>query len=608
MGAQGAFAYSTDQETFLRRDLRTSGSASYTGGTRAVGSDGTLFEGEIDILVRFSASTVNGLVKNLASVENGIPWQHLSENAETINLPEATLLRDGTWNTTPGEKVLVTYQGLGLRPHTATFDGTFRGSLVGRNPAGDEVVGTWTVDGSAGETLLAGGFGASLGTGGSGTGSPTDPAGAGTSVLPAWTEISSGSLRLTTHQYGWNRAGSPPIWVYGVKRDGGQVLERTYEIGLSSLQASPPKEVSVDGTNADGLSTHVAQVRARISELRSDLESLIGIDDGSPGLKSAQEARWQQLQDSLETSLFDQVPDALAGSYDAADALGLIDRALKGLTSPAELQDALDPRGDGIFTVSGAPAATRAAADIFEQPESQIQLLAGSTTNYTTFGAWKLQTSERAADDSWTTQSGKKDGPNSYAYSSLRTATIAGITSPFYPPGYRATYTGDTIAVQGETFYTGKIELSVVWDRNQVQGQLAATISQIENAANGELLSYTYVDGGSLSAALVGELVLFNITVSPESGTNNLVFSADSATVGSMARVRAEEIGAPSTELLVSQDTKINGAFVGQSENGPLGVIGRWELRTGMADIPTGAPQIGDGTRMFGGFGAELVP
>ena len=60
------------------------------------------------------------------------------------------------------------------------------------------------------------------------------------------------------------------------------------------------------------------------------------------------------------------------------------------------------------------------------------------------------------------------------------------------------------------------------------------------------------------------------------------------------------------------QGTIFEGAFAGQSENGPPAVVGRWEIRTGVPvrqggafDIPV---QIGDGTRIFGAFGAELSP
>ena len=612
LGALGTFAYSTDPATFARRDLSTSGSASYAGGTRAVGGDGTLYEGEIEILVRFSTKTVHGLVKNMTRLQDGFPWQYLSEDAQTISLPEATLAVNGTWNTTPGEQAQLTY-GSGFIPKSAVVDGTFRGSLVGSNPAGREAVGSWTIDGSGTIALLAGGFGATFDIEDPTVGLPIDPSSVGASSLPAGTAIEDGKLQLTTNQYGWNLVGTPPnsVWTYGAKRDGLQVLERTYEIELDDLHTTSASQVSVNGTNPDGQSTHVEQVRAQIEQMRSDLADLIAISDQTPALVSLQQQYWKQLQDLLQTSLFTQVPGALAGDYDATRAPGLIDRALKALESDSALREALDPSLNGIFTVNRAPVTTRDPAEIFGQAESQINLWVHSTA-LTRFGAWRLQTSPRAADENWQIQSGKKDGPNSFAYSTLPAARIAGVDSFFYAPGYLATYSGSTVAVQGENFYTGKVELSVAWDRNSVGAQLAATLSSLENTANGEFLTYLYDDGTpTLATAEVGELTLRGIAVSPDSGTGELVFSAVSGSAGSPTVTLSATDFRTNPVNLPDQGTRFEGAFAGQSEDGPLGVVGRWEIRTGVPVYQGGAydipAQVGDGTRIFGAFGAELT-
>ena len=61
----GAFAYSTIQSTAWTRDITNDGSARYAGGTVAASGDGTIYEGDIELVVRFQSSIVSAVVSNL---------------------------------------------------------------------------------------------------------------------------------------------------------------------------------------------------------------------------------------------------------------------------------------------------------------------------------------------------------------------------------------------------------------------------------------------------------------------------------------------------------------------------------------------------------------
>ena len=156
----GAFAYSTVADTALTGDVSHSGTAGYAGGVAAVSGFGTLYTGEIELLVNFNHGTVSGLVWNLADSE-GQPWWHQLQEVDRIVLPDARLGARAFWAHTgsleAGAQIL--YRSLIRSPVFVTS--TFQGHLLGRDEeAGSEAVGVWSVGEEARwGTYLAGGFG-----------------------------------------------------------------------------------------------------------------------------------------------------------------------------------------------------------------------------------------------------------------------------------------------------------------------------------------------------------------------------------------------------------------------------------------------------------------
>ena len=153
-----AFAYATIESTRRASDVEVSGNAYYVGVTHAVDKANTpnLYVGDVELQVRFTRSSVSGLVSNLETVDGGEPWSHgLGGAVERIFLPDATLRRTGAW-TGSGEVRLKYAASAGGALDDTGNTGDFDGRLLGRgDEAGEQAIGTWKIG-----DLLAGGFGA----------------------------------------------------------------------------------------------------------------------------------------------------------------------------------------------------------------------------------------------------------------------------------------------------------------------------------------------------------------------------------------------------------------------------------------------------------------
>ena len=162
----GAFSYSTMEQTLRSADaaaVSLTGIASYSGGTRAVNASGDTYSGTMELLVRFKANSVSGVVSGLEDAD-GLPWQHNFADVDRIVLDDATLLRNATWNNAAdrtGQDASIFYaanSGL-LRPVNNQMN-TFAGILLGQGAdAGSEANGTWSVGAVGGSGYITGGFG-----------------------------------------------------------------------------------------------------------------------------------------------------------------------------------------------------------------------------------------------------------------------------------------------------------------------------------------------------------------------------------------------------------------------------------------------------------------
>ena len=158
--AQG-FAWSTMESTRRASDVQTSGEAYYMGVTHAADQDGNLYEGDIDVLVRFATEKVDGLVSQLARTDTGATWSYgFGGDVRSITLPPAELNRRGAWRVRARniEGRLAYVARAGSSEDLLFSGGEFSGQLLGRDDAaGAEALGTWKVE--IGSSVLAGGFG-----------------------------------------------------------------------------------------------------------------------------------------------------------------------------------------------------------------------------------------------------------------------------------------------------------------------------------------------------------------------------------------------------------------------------------------------------------------
>ena len=167
VGAVGAFAYATIDDTVRTHHIQTSGSAFYEGGTVAASGDGTLYSGDIALEVRFRSEKVSGLVTNLES-EEGEPWQYLVGDVHSIVLPEANLRSTASWTAkadrTDNNAGRANYTPRPGSPGAQMADATFAGHLLGTGEdAGSQAVGTWSFgeeSNQAKKNYISGGFGA----------------------------------------------------------------------------------------------------------------------------------------------------------------------------------------------------------------------------------------------------------------------------------------------------------------------------------------------------------------------------------------------------------------------------------------------------------------
>ena len=278
----GAFAYSTVGDTHQSWQVPQDGTARYRGGTAAVSGTGTLYTGEIDLLVRFRTQTVSGRVSKLTD-ERGRRWAYLGteettdqrlvdrESVDWISLPDMRLESKADWARAKREPAQATifFMPGGLPPERVTA--TFAGHLVGRGrEAGSQAAGVWSVGRDRlDSTWMAGGFGADR--------VATEPesrpeSDLGASVETAvvsrvlggepLAEIRDGVLELRGARYGANLATDDPDDEAAVFR-GGQRVEQTHLLALQQLVDEHGSEQVHDG-------------RTFIEIARTDIERLRG--------------------------------------------------------------------------------------------------------------------------------------------------------------------------------------------------------------------------------------------------------------------------------------------------------------------------------------------
>ena len=642
-----------------RDTLSPTGNAYYTGGTHAISGDGTVYSGTMDVQVRFSSMSVSGLVSELASVDKGLPWEYVFGDVATIRLPEARLSSNARWvkASSSGDSSLAqaTFAPRAGSPASRRITGgaTFNGILLGRGAeAGSEASGTWSVGAKSDDSdYLAGAFGvlrgadveSSLPTADDGSGTEASVvAMTGDTPAPiAGAKIEDGMLKLKVLEYDYNitRSGGTaldfstfPTWaIQTTPAENGGTTENTVplNINLVALLSS--------GERTFSSGTHVAAQVAEITKQRDVLAQLQGLDDTA--LQTAEVTAWQNVQNAL-FKVFGSVPPELAGTYAAAEeageALELIDDALAAFANSTALKAALDPEGSGIFkgvTTSkdskvNLRGGARTPAHILGQRQFQILSKLGSTA-YTRFGVWRMRryrnavrtdraaTDDAGPEDRTRAQDEGADGPGIFAYSQLKTTEMASTNDPSYQPGGTARYVGEAVALQGTEYLTGEVDASVTWGAaNAVGGTLNVTFSNLANA-NGDMLAFGTAaerDEGTnaiITAAdynVIRDVVLNNIDVGTNGDDELLFDNADigTRTAGTFAiRYRFADASLADN---TSGAGSIEGRFVGASVDGPLGLLGIWQLSANNSlgrENAAGDDIVGLNQAIYGAFGAE---
>ena len=649
IGQQGAFSYSTLQETLRTRHIVSTGNAYYTGGTHAISGDGTVYMGTMDVQVRFTSMTVSGLVSNLESAE-GMPWEYRYGDVETIRLPEARLSSNARWAAAPNGMAQATFEARAGSPVPQNINGgaTFNGILLGLGAdSGSEASGTWSVGAeSAKSDYLAGAFGVIRGEDvapslpGSDDGSGTETSVVSMIGSPATAiggaSIEDGMLKLKVKEYDYDITARtddslPALdlatltWTIQTTPDpdGGTPTQNTVNlnIGLAGLLSS--------GTGTFNSAKHVdAQVEV-ITKQRDQLAALQGL---GTRIEASEREAWQKVQEAIFRVL-GSVPPKLNETYaDVKDeAVDLIDDALAAFASNDALDAALDPNGSGIFKgvtnnvdskVTAGGGGARTPAQIRGARQFQVRSKLGATS-YTRFGVWRLSRLRNAvrsgrnggADENRTrTHDSGADGPGMYAYSQLDPTVIASVQDPSYQSG-SARYVGETVALQNTTYLTGEVDATVSWDAATVGGTLNVTFTNLAND-NGDMLAFGTAatrdaDGVITTAAdynVIRDVVFNNIDVGTNAD-NELIFDNEdigTRTAGTFG-IRYRFTDASQADN-TSGAGLIEGKFVGATVDGPLALFGVWELNSNASlgrvnDV--GNDIVDLDTAIYGAFGAE---
>ena len=403
------------------------------------------------------------------------------------------------------------------------------------------------------------------------------------------------------------------------------------------------------------------QVISTLATERHLLTTLQGLK--SDDTQAAERLAWQRVQDAVQYELLGNLPVKLSAPYDdpdgnvtgelesEADAIDLINRALDALSSNANLKAALDPDGTGIFDHhdgdgDGTPenfvnegktkVNDRTFAQIRGDTTHQVVATLG-TTSYTRFGVWRRQSHNRAAR----IEAGVIDthgGPGTFAYSPLDPTNAGTLANPGFPKGGSASYTGETVAVQGTTMLIGTVRADVTWrgaantaltaanfetvnDADGV-GRMSLTISGLASAV-GDPLSHggNDTDGSEAPGNEIADIVLGGFVIrvggagdnandlivgTPDATDATKVTYAEVGTASGSARVRFSDLGS-GDNLADPTTASVKALFVGQGVDGPLGVIGTWTYQNSAVGRVSGdgttVKNLGD--LIYGAFGAE---
>ena len=310
---------------------------------------------------------------------------------------------------------------------------------------------------------------------------------------------------------------------------------------------------------------------------------------------------------------------------DDEEALARIDALLAAFADQYAFADALKDDGGGVFDSQPAldagaaadpfPLDTAAqqgtsphpvdepAADIFNRISSQSRVFSLSTA-YTRFGVWHRRETHAAVAD-WTNHASPDDGapsPGSYAYSYLTQSTYR-VDRPVatYPSNGLATYEGKTLVNIGNTqAWMGDALIRVNWSALDTSGATpVATSTIVPIFSDFERWDDKSLDrlvhGADTSNRIVDEIAF------RASDGSALTLTHDGEKLGiSVPDAQVQVVYTDGTVGTAITGSAFNGKFVGSSGDGPLGVLGTWE-------VPGFRGATNTANDLTGSFGADLT-
>ncbi len=349
------------------------------------------------------------------------------------------------------------------------------------------------------------------------------------------------------------------------------------------------------------------------------------------------------------------------------DALDRIDAILEALSSAESLEAAFDPGQDGLFVVedgdeeksflkvhgddgelfdSAGTGSTTAnsykqiwntsGSAMFNQRQWEIKALAG-TTDYTRFGVWRIQHARNALrGKNWYHQEVEP-----FAYSPLPVATAQ--RRDQLPAGARVTYEGKTVAYLGwptmrnddsdqghQTAYEGTVSVEVEWygtdhdlggswgtvRKTAVGSYVTTVLSDLRQVSNGDYL-YHFTGGVAQEVRRVTFPKVFYGTdgsLSPywtslDANDHKLDFRArvaDKKYVRTNREMTIDYRDSGVAQVKQTYSAFYEFMFVGNSPDGPLGVIGWYELSDDGGFARFSTDKTANNLTLEGAFGADL--
>ena len=557
----GVFLYTPLDEP-RTSEIPTRGSATFSGATVAVlngsgagganeveaVSDPQLYAGKISLDVSFSQTRVTGTVTDLKD-EDGNPLRLPSnftfrdEIVASITLPDAADgagARDGLYaSTAPNSTISF---GPSVQTQTSASS-TFRVQLV---DDATEALGIWKT-GAAG-AHLEGAFGATR------SGSVTTPR------LP--TESDRGSHVAESYVL--------PVGT-GTFTDTDSDGKYTFALLQANIGGVGPdaglsfqtERLYSSSSHPERGSTYISEIRSAINAARTGLSA----ENFPDRITAANTALGRIVSGfpSLSATNLDEARTALNSAYSALGS----ERSFYNSVRPQE------DRNDNVAEDGFFGSATDYTQDqirmIFAERTIDFRLRTARTT-YTRFGVWSQRSAETADGNAVGTNSAIENGSFAFGPRSVSEEASAGLT-------FVADYAGRALAVETDSgnLYAGSFELRVNWAGTS--GNVSATITDLRGI-DGATGLFRHDSRDVKSIFLTG----FDEAAGEISGNGGV-------------QVRYTDTSVQDATF-DSSTGAMAGGFLGNSTEGPIGVLGTWS-------IPADG---GLSKEMQGSFGADLRP